>query len=100
MLYCYLGHEEFKKGITLYLNTYKYNNTVTTDLWEAIEKSSGNPISTFMNQYVKQTGYPLLTITPEKDGTFSFTQKRYLRQANTKLEKYIKIIIEKNGIYH
>ena len=40
MLEQYLGAEEFRQGISLYLKTHAYANTETGDLWDAIEKAN------------------------------------------------------------
>ncbi|KAJ7382213.1 hypothetical protein OS493_036246 [Desmophyllum pertusum] len=38
MLQFFLGRTVFLKGLTNYLNKYRYGNTVTDDLWNALEK--------------------------------------------------------------
>ena len=37
MLEQYLGAEEFRNGIRLYLKKHEYANTETSDLWDALE---------------------------------------------------------------
>ena len=41
MLEAYLGEEDFRNGLKEYLNTYKYKNAKTEDLWRALEIKSG-----------------------------------------------------------
>ena len=42
MLEQYLGDETFRDGIRHYLLKHSYANTVTTDLWDALEETSGS----------------------------------------------------------
>ena len=44
MLEQYLGDEVFRDGIRHYLKKHSYANTVTTDLWDALEEVSGQPV--------------------------------------------------------
>ena len=76
MLERYLGQDTFRSGITNYLNSHKYANAETTDLWSALEESSGEPISQTMIDWVFQGGHPL--ITAELDGDeVKVTQKPF-----------------------
>ncbi len=68
MLEQYLGEETFRDGIRLYLTRHAYSNTVTTDLWDALEESSGQPVRDMMNTWILQGGHPLVTYA---DGTLS-----------------------------
>ena len=49
MLEQYLGEERFRDGIRLYLATHAYANTETTDLWDAIEEATGEPVRRIMD---------------------------------------------------
>ncbi len=62
MLEQYLGAETFRDGIRNYLRKHSYANTVTTDLWDAIEEVSGEPVRDVMNTWILQGGYPLITL--------------------------------------
>lgn len=88
MLFCYLGRESFQKGINLYLKRFAYKNAETDDLWKALEEGSGKPVTEFMNKFITQTGFPLITIT-EEGGEYKCNQRKYLRQRNEEAEKYI-----------
>ena len=68
MLEQYLGAESFRDGIRHYLRKHSYGNTVTTDLWDAIEGVSGAPVRDVMNTWILQGGYPLVTL---RDGLIS-----------------------------
>ncbi|MGE0820972.1 MAG: M1 family metallopeptidase [Candidatus Binatia bacterium] len=61
MLEQYLGPEVFRRGIRAYLRKHEYDNAETTDLWDAIEESSRQPVRTLMDSWVFQPGYPLIS---------------------------------------
>lgn len=65
MLERYLGEDTFRKGITSYLNAHRFANAETTDLWDALEEASGQPISETMADWVFQGGYPKVNIALE-----------------------------------
>ncbi|MAP36423.1 MAG: aminopeptidase, partial [Chloroflexi bacterium] len=56
MLEDYIGAEDFRTGISDYLNKHSYSNAETSDLWNALGESSGKPVSRVMDSWVKQTG--------------------------------------------
>jgi puromycin-sensitive aminopeptidase len=62
MLEQYLGEETFRDGIRLYLKKHSYANTITTDLWDALEETSGLPVRNIMNTWILQGGFPLVTL--------------------------------------
>ncbi len=65
MLHAYLGAEVFRQGLHLYLERHQYGNAVTNDLWDALGKASGRPVSQMMTAWTTQAGYPLLRTTDE-----------------------------------
>jgi puromycin-sensitive aminopeptidase len=62
MLEQYLGEETFRDGIRHYLLKHSYANTVTTDLWDALEETSRQPVRAMMNTWILQGGHPLVTL--------------------------------------
>ncbi|HEY9785474.1 MAG TPA: M1 family metallopeptidase [Candidatus Obscuribacterales bacterium] len=66
MLEQYLGEETFRKGIARYLEKHKYANAETTDLWDAIEEESGQPVRQLMDSWIFQEGHPVVTVHPEE----------------------------------
>jgi puromycin-sensitive aminopeptidase len=62
MLEQYLGEEVFRDGIRLYLKKHSYANAVTTDLWDALEENSGQPVRNVMDTWILQGGFPLITL--------------------------------------
>jgi puromycin-sensitive aminopeptidase len=62
MLEQYLGEERFREGVGHYLRTHAYGNTDTSDLWDAIEHTSGEPVRRTMDSWIWQPGYPLVSV--------------------------------------
>jgi puromycin-sensitive aminopeptidase len=62
MLEQYLGEATFRDGIRHYLKKHSYANTITTDLWDALEETSGQPVRAMMNTWILQGGHPLVTL--------------------------------------
>ena len=62
MLEQYLGAEPFRDGIRLYLRRHQYDNAETTDLWDALEDSTQQPVRALMDSWIFQPGYPLVSV--------------------------------------
>jgi puromycin-sensitive aminopeptidase len=68
MLEQYLGAEVFRDGVRRYLTEHSYGNTVTADLWDALEAVSGQPVRAVMDSWILQGGHPVVSRT---DGTLA-----------------------------
>ncbi len=78
MLEQYLGSENYRLGIGHYLNSHKYENTETTDLWDAIEEKSEQPVRQMMDSWIYQGGYPIIHAAKEEGGKrWLLTQHRF-----------------------
>src|SRR5580693_1450304 len=62
MLEQHIGAEVFRDGVRTYLKAHAYGNTVTSDLWDALEDASGAPVRDIMNTFILQGGFPLVTL--------------------------------------
>ncbi|MGB3409962.1 MAG: M1 family aminopeptidase [Microthrixaceae bacterium] len=76
MLEQYLGAETFRSGISAYLKKHAYSTTETTDLWDALEAVSGEPVRQMMDSWIFQGGHPIVTVTPTDRGV-RLSQKRF-----------------------
>ena len=86
MLEQYLGPEVFRKGISHYLQTHAYGNTETSDLWDAIETISGEPVRSIMGTWIHQGGYPMVSVYLEMDedqSTVVLRQDRFVYDGST-----------------
>src|SRR5207244_10209607 len=72
----YLGEEKFREGIRLYMRRHREGNATADDLWGALAEASGQPILELSNGWIRQTGYPLVTLT-EQGGRITVTQRRF-----------------------
>jgi len=78
MLEQYMGAEEFRKGIALYLRKHRFANAETTDLWDALEESSSQPIRKLMDSWIFQQGFPIVAVEPAGDGrALKISQRRF-----------------------
>lgn len=66
MLRSYVGDAAFRKGLKKYFKTYAYNNTEGDDLWNCLSEASGKDVAGFMNAWITQPGYPVLTVEPDQ----------------------------------
>ena len=81
MLENFLTPDVFQKGLYRYLKANEYGNARTQDLWLALEEESGMPVTSIMDSWVKQTGYPVLQIEADRrpDGVMvSLSQERFV----------------------
>jgi puromycin-sensitive aminopeptidase len=62
MLEQHIGPEVFRDGVRTYLKAHAYGNTVTSDLWDALEDASGAPVRDVMNTFILQGGHPLVSL--------------------------------------
>jgi len=84
--------DNFRKGMQLYISTHAYKNTTSEDLWEAFSRVSGEDISSLMNSWTKQTGYPVLSLEKKEEikELYEITQKKFLKTGpNEDLTKWI-----------
>ena len=68
MLEQFLGPDRFAAGVQHYLERHSYANTTTTDLWDALETSSGEPVRSVMDGWIFTRGYPIVSVEPHHDG--------------------------------
>jgi puromycin-sensitive aminopeptidase len=76
MLEQYLGHDGFRAGIRRYLRTHEYGNAETTDLWDAIEAATGEPVRRIMDTWIFQGGHPVVSVEADGDEV-TLTQQRF-----------------------
>ncbi len=62
MLEQHIGPAAFRQGVRTYLRRHAYANTVTSDLWKALEEASGEPVRAVMDSFILQGGHPLVSL--------------------------------------
>src|SRR3989454_7098436 len=76
MIEGYLGEEKFREGIRLYMRRHREANATADDLWGALAEASGQPILELANGWIRQTGYPLVTLGLQ-EGKIRIAQRRF-----------------------
>ena len=76
MLRRWLGDDAFRKGLKIYFEKHQYGNTIGRDLWDALGQASGRDVAAFMDSWLEQPGYPVLTATVEND-VLKISQKQF-----------------------
>lgn len=84
-----VGPEIFQKGVTDYLNAYKYQTAVTRGLLSKLQSMIDNEplilnMTNFMEMWTVQMGYPILSVTSKGSNKFVFKQKRFLMDLEKK----------------
>lgn len=80
MLHNYIGDQNFRKGMYLYLTKHLYSNTTTEDLWHSLSEACSMPVEAIMDTWVKQKGYPVISVSSRQDGDnriLSLTQEKF-----------------------
>ena len=81
MLEHYLGEDDFREGLRLYIQRHQYANARTRDLWNALGEASGQPVAEIMDSWTSQTGYPVLEASVNRSGDsieVGLSQSRFL----------------------
>jgi aminopeptidase N len=62
MLKNFVGDDAFRAGLKKYFETHAYGNTEGDDLWACLSDASGKDIGMFMNPWLEQSGFPLVSV--------------------------------------
>ena len=68
MLESYLGDAVFRAGVQRYIKAHEYGNTVTDELWQAIDAVAPTPITPMAHDFTLQPGVPLIRVSREGSG--------------------------------
>jgi puromycin-sensitive aminopeptidase len=80
MLEQYLGTDRFRDGIRRYMTHHQYGNTETSDLWDALEAETGEPVRRIAESWIFQGGFPEVHVARvDGDGgpAVAVTQRRF-----------------------
>lgn len=81
MLHNYIGDDDFRRGMKLYLTRHKYGNTFTEDLWAALSEASKKPVGSIMSGWTKQMGFPVIRVSARQEADkriLQLSQQRFL----------------------
>jgi aminopeptidase N len=62
MLEDYVGEDAWRRGVQDYVRTHRLGNTQTDDLWRAIERAAGKPVTAIAHDFTLQPGVPLIRV--------------------------------------
>ena len=78
MLEQFLQPEVFRDGIRRYLKKHQFDNTETSDLWDALEEASRLPVRKMMDSWIFQPGFPIIDASATSDGRgLRLSQRRF-----------------------
>ena len=87
MIETLMGKEMFVKGLDLYHRRYRHGNA-TRDQWvQAMEEVSGQPFAPMAERWLKQTGFPTLSVQSSYNNDRKVTIL-HLRQEGDSPEKH------------
>jgi tricorn protease interacting factor F2/3 len=77
MIEAYIGADSFQKGVSKYLQKFKYSNASGHDLWDHLEEGSGTNVNQIMETWISKPGFPIVTATLERNRLI-LEQERFL----------------------
>ncbi|XP_017887572.1 puromycin-sensitive aminopeptidase isoform X2 [Ceratina calcarata] len=95
MLHSYIGDDDFRKGMNLYLIKHSYANAETGDLWDALEEASNKNVRSVMSTWTEQQGFPVVRVQHRQDGSdrvLTLSQERFLADGSKEAENSLWII--------
>ncbi len=88
MLEGYAGEDAWKAGIQAYMKAHAYGNTVTDDLWKAVEGAGAKGLVSIAHDFTSKPGIPLVTVDSAvcKGGStvLTLSQSEFSRDQKTK----------------
>lgn len=87
MLSALVGEEKFLQGVSTYLKKHLLGNTITADLWEGIQETSGVNVSKIMKEWTLQPGFPVIIVQHAENNHIRVKQSRFLATGDTKPEE-------------
>lgn len=77
MAFNMVGEKAFRQGLKNYFKKYAYKNTEGDDLWNELSATSETNITSVMNTWINQPGFPVLSVE-KLDEELIISQKKYL----------------------
>jgi puromycin-sensitive aminopeptidase len=68
MLERYLGPVRFRAGVRAYIRRHREGNTRAADLWSALSEASGEPVEQMARAWIEQPGFPVVSVSREREG--------------------------------
>ncbi|KAK7096592.1 aminopeptidase N-like [Littorina saxatilis] len=83
MLRHFIGPDNFRKGLQLYVRRFMYKNADMAELWQAFTDAvkEQHVIGEIMDTWTRQMGYPMVSVE-DRGGMFHLSQTRFLLHDN------------------
>ena len=62
MLENYVGEDAWREGVRAYIRQHAYGNSVSDDLWSAVQQAAGKPVLDIAHDFTLQPGVPLIRV--------------------------------------
>jgi aminopeptidase N len=103
MLEAYVGPDAWRAGVRNYIKAHAYGNTVSDDLWKAVQGAAGKPVTQIAHDFTLQPGIPLIRVASSacSNGktTLTLTQGEFTkdRPNKTALKWHVPVIAKAVG---
>src|SRR5881628_2669878 len=77
MIEAYIGPDKFQKGVSNYLQQFRYSNATGRDLWNHLQQASGTEVNRIMESWISKAGYPIVTVSLS-NAKLKLEQERFL----------------------
>jgi len=71
-----IGDDALRRGLKAYFEAHQYGNARGADLWAVLGQAAGIDLTTMMNTWLEQPGYPVLTVEVV-DGQLQVRQQQF-----------------------
>jgi aminopeptidase N len=92
MLEAYIGADAWRDGVRRYIKDHAYGNTVSDDLWHAMETVTDKPVIGIAHDFTLQPGVPLIRVASEtcKDGhtTLELNQGQFTKGVANRMMRH------------
>ena len=61
MIENYLGEDDFRSGVRIYLGRHKWANATAGDFWRALDEASGRDVTGLATAWITEPGHPLVS---------------------------------------
>jgi tricorn protease interacting factor F2/3 len=100
MIEGYLGSSRFEAGVTDYLHRHAWGNARSVDLWEALDRASGQPIARILRPWIERPGHPVVRAKLTERG-LELHQQRFSYAPSPSDEIWpIPMVVEIDGKQH
>ena len=69
MIEHYLGEDDFRSGVRIYLDRHKWSNATAGDFWRALDEASGRDVTGLATAWITEPGHPLVSCAVRETAT-------------------------------